>query len=150
MNGRVNRVCSHHSVRVSVASAGNLDGAYDPARIPSIDPARGLGIDVFQPLDQLCQRQAFEFCAQRVVRGDIHQLIALDDCADVQPRATDEEGQFPGSSNGVNGAVSGPLILRQGVIFGDIGDVDEMVFDSGGLSRGYLAAAQVKAAIDLA
>ena len=43
-----------------------------------------------------------------------------------------------------------PADIAPGSNIRDIGHVDEVVFYSGGLSGGYLAAAQIKAAIDLA
>ena len=67
-----------------------------------------------------------------------------------KPVPPTRKGNFPARSNGVNGAVSGPLILRQRVIFGHVGDVDEVVFYRPGLGWGYLSGAQVQAAIDLA
>jgi hypothetical protein len=135
---------------VRAASGGNFDGPYEPAAVALIYAAGGVRVGLFQPLDQFSEWQALEFRAQWVIRRNVNQLITFDYSADVQTGSAHEEGQFPSSSNGVNGAVSGPLILRQREIFGHLGDVYEVVFDRPGLGWGYLSRAQVQAAINLA
>ena len=99
--------------RMRAAGRGNFDCPYEPAAVASIDAAGGIGVGLLQALDQLSEWKALEFCAQLVVRGNINQLITFDYGADVQAGSTNEEGQFPGARNGVNRAVSGPLIVRQ-------------------------------------
>jgi hypothetical protein len=115
-----------------------------------VDARGGVRVDFPQARHQLRKRQGLEFGAQPVVRGNINELIAFDDRAEVEAGAAYEERQFPGARDRVDGVVSRALIPRQGIGFRDLGHVDEVVFDNGGLGRGDLAGAQVEAAIDLA
>ena len=69
--------------RMRVAGGGDFDGPDEPAPVAFVDAAGCVRVGFFQPLDQLREGKGLEFCAQLVVWGDIHQLIAFDDRADV-------------------------------------------------------------------
>jgi hypothetical protein len=136
--------------RVRAASGGNFNGADETSPVAFIDAVGGVRVAHFEPLYQLSEWKALEFCAQWVVRRNINEFITFDYSADVQTGSAKEERQFAGCRNGFNGAVSGPLILRQREVFGNVRDVDEVVSYGACLVWSDLPSAQVQTTIYLA
>ena len=80
------------SSSLPVACGSNFDRSDEPARVILVNPAGGFRIGLFQSLDQVGERKALQFGAERIVRRDIDQFITFHNRADVETSSPHQEG----------------------------------------------------------